>query len=297
MKHKSAASAGNLIQKSFMRIRRKINSRAIVLISEWSRNIKTSGISYIYYDPQPPQNSNYLMWKISRILKFKTVDQSEKADIIFSFNEDTKSSAGSASDSEKFHINLNCTDISKDKVSEIFERVFGYDLLVDPTKHKGYCVAKSNRNAAHDGRVILCPINVREPDTCYQRVVDNEEDGYAIDFRVSIVKGEIPLIYIKKRPMIDRFSNSNDCVTMKSPQEVVSHSESQKILKFCDEINLDFGEIDVLRDLTNKKIYIVDVNKTPYGPPSELSLRSSYTACTLISLAFQRQFIGEKFAA
>lgn len=48
-------------------------------------------------------------------------------------------------------------------------------------------------------------------------------------------------------------------------EEVFSVDEVKLLLRFCAEIKLDYGEIDVLRDSDDGHIYIVDV-KTPFGP-------------------------------
>jgi hypothetical protein len=44
-----------------------------------------------------------------------------------------------------------------------------------------------------------------------------------------------------------------------------------------------FCELDVLRHKGNGKIYIIDLNKTPYGPPSKLDSVSKEIAILGIS--------------
>ena len=49
-------------------------------------------------------------------------------------------------------------DISKTRVDEAFSKVFGYSPMVDPRTHAGPLVRKSERNGAHDGEIIIGPV-------------------------------------------------------------------------------------------------------------------------------------------
>ena len=94
-------------------------------------------------------------------------------------------------------INLNCQDVSKNYTNEVFEQVFDYSLGIDPLTYTGKCVAKSNLNAQHDGKIIDCPISQVQSGITYQRLVDNEvQENAVLDYRVPIFKHEIPLVYI-----------------------------------------------------------------------------------------------------
>lgn len=53
---------------------------------------------------------------------------------------------------------------------------------------------------------------------------------------------------------------------------------------------IDFAEIDILRDKNSKKIYIIDVNKTPIGPPLELNLFEKIKVITVSSSLFIKNF-------
>jgi hypothetical protein len=52
----------------------------------------------------------------------------------------------------------------------------------------------------------------------------------------------------------------------------------------------DFCEFDVLRDNHSKLIYIIDVNKTPYGPPNGLSSEETKKAVDLLTKSFVKAF-------
>jgi len=166
-------------------------------------------------------------------------------------------------------LNARLRDASKRRVQQVFAEVFGYALAVDPTTHVGPCVAKSDRiNAAHDGRVVECPLADPDPDLAYERLIDNRADeGTVVDLRVPVLGGEIPFVYLKRRPVGARFANHNIAVSVVPTDEALSAEERDRIGAFCRAMGLDVGELDVLRDAGDGRIYVVDVNRTPWGPP------------------------------
>ncbi len=186
-------------------------------------------------------------------------------------------------------LNADASDISKRNVQRVFEAAFGYGLAVDPTTHEGPCVAKSDRrNGAHDGRVLDCPIAKADPALAYEVLIDNRADGDTVlDLRVPIVGGDIPFVYMKYRPLSTRFSNTNTAVTIAEVDQVFSASEREGIRRFCWATGLDLGEIDVLRD-KDGRVYIVDVNRTAWGPPRPLRTAEAVRAVRLYAAAFAR---------
>jgi hypothetical protein len=62
-------------------------------------------------------------------------------------------------------------------------------------------------------------------------------------------------------------------------------------LRLCREMRLDFGELDVLRDRHDGRIYVVDVNRTPWGPPRTLGTRGALRAIDLVAEAFHDAFL------
>lgn len=188
---------------------------------------------------------------------------------------------------DKLVLNRSCTDISKRRVGRVFEQVFGYPLAVDPLTTAGPILEKSNRNYTHDGRILegpLAPADVH-PDRVYQRLVNAVEDGYAVDLRVPLYGGRAPLVYRKLRPLDDRFKTvaSGEIVT---PDSVLSCEEQALLATFADAMGLDYGELDVLRDRTDGRIYVVDVNNKPAGPSQALSPEDARRALGIIADAF-----------
>lgn len=187
-------------------------------------------------------------------------------------------------------INRNSIDISKNKVSDIFQQIFGYSLKVDPVKHKGPAVEKSDKNAMHDGRIVDCPVpaaSVRA-DCVYQKVIDNTvKDGFVLDYRIPVHGGQIPLVYLKYRPRATRFSNLNDHVQLEETSAIFSEKEQIDILKFSGAMGIEYGEFDVLRDNKDGRIYIVDANMTPWGPPNGLPKKLQQKVVLQLAEAFK----------
>ncbi|MBK5281660.1 MAG: hypothetical protein JJE16_06185 [Nitrospiraceae bacterium] len=184
-------------------------------------------------------------------------------------------------------LNLRCRDISKRKVEAVHQAVFGYGLEVDPRKFVGRCVKKSDDNATHDGRIIQCPVKDTDERAVYQRVVNNSGDGQFVeDIRVPVFENTIPFCYVKLRPVGSRFGNQNTSAIVCELSEVLSAGEINLLLRFCHEMGLDYGEVDVLRDVDDKRIYIVDVNNTPFGPPNHLDRGGTALALERLSEAF-----------
>jgi hypothetical protein len=166
-------------------------------------------------------------------------------------------------------VNINCDDVSKSYIDTIFHTVFGYSITVDPLTYTGKCVVKSNLNAQHDGKIISCPIGETEPDVVYQKLVDNTvEDGKVLDMRVPVFKDRIPLVYVylkKNLTAEQRFHGYTSLISVQLVEvhDIFAEEEIRGIISFCQTIGLDYGELDVLRDQTDKRIYIVDANNTP----------------------------------
>lgn len=186
-------------------------------------------------------------------------------------------------------VNRHIKDISKKNVDRVFNKVFGYSLMLDPTLHRGKAVEKSDANAQHDGRIIQCPIpeSSLKPDCVYQRIISNQSGNNQVrDLRVVVHGEQFPLVYQKYRPLKTRFSNTNTRVEIGEPNDLFSKEERKKILLFTRDLGLDYGELDILRDRDSKKIYIVDANLTPWGPPNGLSFADQKRALEKLTDTF-----------
>ena len=188
---------------------------------------------------------------------------------------------------------LNEGDFRDDKsiLQEQFKKHFGYALDVDPREYHGLAVCKSRGQATHDGRVVQCPIDEVDEKAVYQIVVDNQVGDMIEDLRVSIIGNQIPVVYAKYRPLADRFANQNSYCKLLAPTDALSLGEIANIKSFCASIHLEFGEVDVLRARASGKIFIVDANNTPHGPPN-LEPGEAEIALRLMANALLPQALG-----
>lgn len=194
-------------------------------------------------------------------------------------------------------INLDCLDISKTYIGEIFHQVFGYSILVDPTTYTGPVVKKSELNALHNGVVVNCPIKYKEKDFNYTKLIDGTvNENYTLDLRVLYINGNIPFIYERYKGLDNRFdakdidSKHKKYIEVSSVNKVFTKDEINKIITFCKEVKLDYGELDVLRDNIDKKIYIVDVNPTPSHQPYEFKKSQKSFAYKTAAKLFDKEF-------
>ena len=78
---------------------------------------------------------------------------------------------------------------------------------------------------------------------------------------------------------------------LQSCPEFLGIEELEKINALCYNLGADYAEIDVLRDQSTQKIYVVDVSRTPAGPPNGLSAHSKLEALAKLSEEFARRFL------
>lgn len=176
-------------------------------------------------------------------------------------------------------VNAECRDIGKIAVDKVFAEVFGYTTRIDPLSFNGKAVRKNDINAKHDGAIIDCPIASVEPGFIYQKLLDNTAaDDMVEDLRVQIMGGKITGVFVKQRPINVRFTNDTSATQIVAAADVFSAAEIERIETFCAKFNLDLGELDIIRDKADQRIYIVDVNTTPQSPPGGLSSRQEAAA-------------------
>ena len=188
----------------------------------------------------------------------------------------------------------NTLKILKEIDSDNFKEVFGYSLIVSPLEDNYLIIEKSEENAKHDGRIILSPISSHliDQSKVYQKVINNIYNDFAIDYRVVWVKDEIVLTYVKYALKKDRFKSKTVYSKIEAVTKLFSKLEIKLIKSFCRNFQLDFGELDILRDRQTKKIYIVDVNKTAWGPPDKIKLQDGKKAIQLINKKFHQSYLN-----
>lgn len=237
----------------------------------------------------------YFIWPVMHVAGAKVISDTSTADIVFQFDDSTiTDNEPPKTRDDAVLVNFHCNDISKTLIASVFEQAAGYDLSADPRTYTGAMVEKSELNGAHDGRIIVGPMDPIEGKT-YQRLIDNEIPGGMVeDLRTCIVGGEPRIVYRKRRLLERRFMNENQEVLLDNIDKVFSKEELDIIRKFAAGINLDWGGIDVLRDRATGKIHIVDANKTDMGPPIALPLGAKLRATRRMAKAFASAFNPKK---
>lgn len=263
------------------------------------RTTRTEAARALYFYPQIP-DAEYTVWKMCALLGLRRRLPREGAKTLYVFDDNDfeprrlpEIPSIIAGNLERT-INLGCTDISKTTVSRTFEDVFGYSITVDPATHGGPIVEKSDANGRHDGRVLEGPLTECDPEYVYQRLIENERSGGLVeDIRIPVVGSSVPFVYLKYRPVEKRFANENTFVRLTELQDVLTDDEVERILEICRRLELDCGELDLVRDRDTSRLYLLDVNKTCWGPPNHLPLVDCYRAMWRLAKAFETTFMSE----
>jgi hypothetical protein len=190
-------------------------------------------------------------------------------------------------------INAGCTDISKERVEAVFSEVFGYSSFVDPVSFRGAAVRKSDTNGRHDGTIVSLPVATPEPGCVYQKLLNHVNDeGMAVDYRVPVFGRVIPYMTLRYKPLQSRFTKTTRA-TLADPQAVFSAAELEKIRLFCRRLGMDYGELDIIRDQEDGRMYILDANNTPWSPPPFVHICEQERQHMLNAsiLAFQNEFL------
>ncbi|MFW5983548.1 MAG: hypothetical protein ACOCQ4_03540, partial [bacterium] len=193
-----------------------------------------------------PQNIyNVSMMKIIvNIMHYRTTNNpNDHFDLAISWDYDThrkKHPLLEEISTNKKVINLECLDVSKTGISQVFAQIFGYEIMLDPKTHTGPAVKKSELNALHNGEVIQCPITNPEEGFNYSKLIDSSVDeNYTVDLRVLFFDGEIPCIYKRYKGIDNRFDAKNikskyrKWIEACNVEDVFSKDEINKLTNFC----------------------------------------------------------------
>lgn len=281
------------INRAFHSLRRRTLDERHVY-AYYSAISRQKNIGKIWFYPDVPEALGYSIAKVCAQIGLKMTQEASTGALLgVHWKDDTFTDAPPPTTFKV--LNANCRDISKVKVEQVFESVFGYPIAVDPLTYVGRAACKSNINAAHDGTVIECPINQTEPGRVYEKLVDNAVSDYLVeDIRIPVVGTRLPFAYLKRRFIKERFSNSNRSIKRVPIDSVISEREQELILRFAAEMGLDWGEVDAMRDRGDGRLYLVDVNKTPGGPPTRMAFFPKIAAVNALAEAFEAEFINSK---
>jgi|GEM_PF-794231 len=240
----------------------------------------------IAFTPSRPRPS-HLIWSVNRRAGGRLIKDPHKADAVFFFENKTAPKALRRPNPLAPGFNFFCEDLSAPRIAQAFRRAFGYDIAVEPSAYIGDIVVKSERNGHRDSRIIRAPFKPKG-DFAYQRLIDTElQPGFVTDFCCPTVKGEVPLIYVKARPKDARFSKIDSHTALVDTENVLRPEERAQISRFCADIGLDWGCLNVLRDKNDGRIYIVGVNKNDIGPPRALPFKDKLRSVDILAASFK----------
>ncbi|MEM6579210.1 MAG: hypothetical protein AAF678_12015, partial [Pseudomonadota bacterium] len=226
---------------------------------------------WIFVDPEVPSRS-FTLWKLSRLAGIRLVgldalSERPKAPpplARFRHRDVTWDEAA-----DQAQINGGCLDISKSRVDREFALAFGYASAIDPTAHHGVAVCKSEINGTHSGELVMCPLPPEQlkADHIYQRLVSNEvAPGIVSEYRVAILGYRAVFALETRRDIDQRLAGRGQGgrgSTPKPVEAVFSTEDRSRIETFCRGLGLEAGELDILPDRDENRIYILDANKTP----------------------------------
>lgn len=253
-------------------------STSLRKLTDTARLVSWPKKTVLFYPDSPEWIAEYVAFQLCALLGYRVInDPNWPHDVVLKFHDSTFSTPedltpGISNLDEA--INGRSLNISKRFIQRTFARVFGYPLGVDPTQYEGRVVVKSNENYTHDGRIVECPIPASgiEEGHVYQKAIDTRtDDGYFLDYRVPIIGGVIPIVYLKYSAPSERFSSETSHIELAPPEDVFTPSEMQRMIEFAQAMNLDYGEFDVLRHRSDERIYVVDVANTPTRPDCRLT--------------------------
>lgn len=191
--------------------------------------------------------------------------------------------------------NDQCSDIRKTTLERAHVKAFGYGMAVNPITHDGLMVVKSDENAKHDGQLVQGPLDSENvcSDVVYQLNINNRDDsGRYYDYRIVWIGGQIPLIYQKFKVPDARFTNATvDAKILPDVSQVLSNSELEAIRHLTSIMCVDYAELDALRDRQSGRLFVVDVNPTPWGPPAGLNRASAEEAIHRMAQCLKDQLL------
>ncbi len=176
----------------------------------------------------------------------------------------------------EYVVNGRITSISKLQVMQKFHQAFGYSLQIDPLEYQGRIISKSVQNATHDGKIWKAPLDIStferlvNQNQVFQRYIDTThrtDPSLRVHYRVPVFntgrKVIIPLVYLAYVKKQHHFDPKNYRTLIKNKRRIFGEDEILKIGKFVQLMRADYCELDILRDVSSSRIYIVDLNDTP----------------------------------
>lgn len=156
-------------------------------------------------------------------------------------------------------INVRCLDLSRETVGEKFAEIFNYPFNLDPSKYTGKIIKRSNILGFDSPEILTAPCKIKAPnqDFVYQKFI--EANGTY--FHTVICGDRLPIV----------IQITENMAELKSTEKVFTSTEIKKIILVAKQLGIEFGAVEILRDQTNQKIYIVNAEDTVWRLPHILT--------------------------
>ena len=223
----------------------------------------------ICFAPAKP-GMEYMIRQVGALLGYKaTGDLREPAQLVVKWMDDTFPVAPrevvEAARTRRV-ANIGVTDISKSRVADLMEEIFGYSAHVDPTTWEGQALKKADLNAMDQEEILTCPIPLSEvdPHAVYQELLGEAVDGWFREHRLAWINGKLVTVVTKLRDPEQRFVFEASILSVDRVDEILSKDEQAKVGEFARRMGLDYGDLDTLRD-SRGRLHIIDVNPTSWN--------------------------------
>jgi len=155
-------------------------------------------------------------------------------------------------------INARCYDARKTYNEKVMMDVFGYNSIAD-SSYTGRVLKKSIYQGEHD----MTPVeSVGDEDGyIYVKEIDNTDGKRVVDYRIYVFDDFIPFVIVKDKPIRKRYGGASKArLSVCDAYYYFEPDEIKNILSYCKQYGSHITELDVLRDNTDGRIYVVDNN-------------------------------------
>lgn len=161
-------------------------------------------------------------------------------------------------------INRYCNNVLKDKLDIVFKNVFGYSSEADTNRY-GHCVKKSIEQCAKNFAVVETPCE-NEKGYIYQKFINSRIAIDTVrDFRIYKVFDKW-VVATRDKHISGTFAPGDAPVKVTFRNDYKRYfikNEVDKINEVCKRMGLDVGAVDVVRDYSDGKLYVIDINNIP----------------------------------
>ncbi len=193
-------------------------------------------------------------------------------------------------------INVNVRDISKRRIDQLMDEVFGYSALVDPTNYSGTMVKKSDRNAEDNESVHEGPIPATDvdPSAVYQKLLGIRDGDRILEHRLTYFMGGFVAVVERRRPVSDPFGLGNELRSVVPASEAMNGEEEAKVRKLLGLMDVDFCDLDLMREPETGRLHVLDINPTSWGWENPGWMEEARAGLIPLAVAVEKMVIEQR---